>query len=282
MRENRALVTGASSGIGLNVTNYLIEQSWTIIAVYHDTLPKIESKNKSIIWIKADLSCEKGILFLVSELKRLDIFYLTSLINCAGVCIAGPVELTSYKSMEHLLRINLLSTLFLSASLVPILKNGGKIINLGSSSGRQTLPYLGVYSSSKFALRAASQALRFEFSIHGIQVCLIEAGNIATPLWQKTNEGFKKNIEIYISSASPYKNSLKKAKKLTEKAEINAISPKYVSQLVYKLLMKKKLPTSITLGFDALLWKWIDLILPDAIKECLVIKLFNLKFIKSV
>jgi NAD(P)-dependent dehydrogenase (short-subunit alcohol dehydrogenase family) len=106
----------------------------------------------------------------------------------AGVAFGGPLEFMPLERLRHQLEVNLVGALATAQATLPLLRETkGRLIFIGSISGRITPPFIGPYAASKAALAALSDVLRFELdsSGSGISVSLFEFGSIRTPIWEK-------------------------------------------------------------------------------------------------
>ena len=89
--------------------------------------------------------------------------------------------------MRKELEINLIGTVAVTQAFLPLIRaSKGRIVNMSSVSGLISYPFVGPYSASKFALEAISDSLRIELHPWGITVSLIEPGDVATPIWEKS------------------------------------------------------------------------------------------------
>ncbi|MBV8117768.1 MAG: SDR family NAD(P)-dependent oxidoreductase, partial [Candidatus Eremiobacteraeota bacterium] len=108
----------------------------------------------------------------------------------AGIAVAGPLEHVPIDELRRQFDVNVFGALALAQGALPHLAPGfGRIVFVGSISGRLATPYLGPYSASKFALRALADALRMELAPARIGVSLIEPGSVRTPIWRKGRAG---------------------------------------------------------------------------------------------
>ena len=113
--------------------------------------------------------------------KRIDV-----LINNAGYELAGSIEETSLVEAKDVFETNLYGTIRMVKAVLPIMRKQGSvaIVNVSSLAGIVPVPFMGIYSASKFAVEGYTEALRYEVKPFGIRVSLIEAGfsktNIAT------------------------------------------------------------------------------------------------------
>lgn len=122
---------------------------------------------------------------------------LRGVVNNAGICIVGPVEFVPVEEWRHQFEVNLLGAVAVTQVMLPLLRMhntgsagpGSRIVNIGSITGEISTPVFGVYSASKFALRAMTDALRLELRSAGIRVCLVVPGTIQSDIWRKEMEG---------------------------------------------------------------------------------------------
>lgn len=184
-----ALVTGGSSGIGSGIARGLAEAGADIAVVYNRHVPAemrqyVESLGRKFLAIPADVSdtnCLSGLIqTTVTAFGRLDI-----LVNCAGVCLRGPVLEHTEEMWDKTVQINEKTVYFLSqlaAKQFVVQGSGGKIINIASM-----LSYLGgfnasAYAASKHAVMGMTRAMASEWGGLGINVNAIAPGWIKTPL----------------------------------------------------------------------------------------------------
>ncbi len=109
------------------------------------------------------------------------------LVNNAGIAVAGPLEFLPIAELRRQLEVNVIGQLAVTQALLPLIRRGhGRIVNIGSISGKIAGPLVGAYAASKFALEALTDSLRRELRPWGIPVAIIEPGVTATPIWQKS------------------------------------------------------------------------------------------------
>jgi len=114
---------------------------------------------------------------------------LSGLVNNAGICVAGPLELLPLAELRKQFEVNVFGPIAVTQALLPLLRRGrGRIVNVSSISGRVACPYLGPYAASKYALEAMSDSLRVETRKSGVSISIVEPGSVDTPIWQKSRE----------------------------------------------------------------------------------------------
>lgn len=167
-----ALVTGASSGIGQACAVRLARSGWRVLAGVRSAGDAPEGTEE--------------VLLDVTDPPDLRLGELDGLVNNAGIAVAGPLEFLPLEELRRQFEVNVVGQLRMVQMLLPALRaSGGRIVNVGSISGRSSLPFLGAYAMSKFALEAMTDALRIELRPWGIHVAIVEPGTIKTAMWTR-------------------------------------------------------------------------------------------------
>ena len=174
-----ALVTGASSGIGKAIASALLKEGMTVIGLCRsvDQLPD------GVKPLACDLRDESAIKVAFESLKDLDI-----LVNSAGLAYLSPICDGNSSDWEEMWRVNVHALgLCSQLSLALFPESGGHILNLSSMSGHRVPPTGGFYASTKFAVRAVSEALRAELKTSGnnTRISCLSPGFVDTPLLDK-------------------------------------------------------------------------------------------------
>jgi NAD(P)-dependent dehydrogenase (short-subunit alcohol dehydrogenase family) len=165
------LVTGTSRGIGRACAELLRDRGWDVLAGVRRAGD-------------APAGCEEVVLDL-ADVRWTERPLDAAVLN-AGVALSGPLEFVPLDELREELEVNVVGQVALLQALLPALRaSRGRVVLMGSVSGRLALPFLGPYAASKFALEAVADALRGEVAPFGISVSLVEPGSIATPMWRK-------------------------------------------------------------------------------------------------
>ena len=174
-----ALVTGASSGIGKAIATALLEKGMTVIGLCRsvDQLPD------GVKPLACDLRDESAIRSAFETLEKLDI-----LVNSAGLAYLSRICDGNPSDWDEMWRVNVHALgLCSQLSLALFPEGGGHILNLSSMSGHRVPPTGGFYASTKFAVRAISEALRAELKNTGnkTRISCLSPGFVDTPLLEK-------------------------------------------------------------------------------------------------
>ena len=184
------VITGASTGIGEACVKRLAAAGFHVFAgvrkaedgaaLQHATGDRVTPLLLDVTNTEQIAAAQATVATMVGENG------LAGLINNAGIAVGGPLEFMPLDEFHHQMAVNVYGALAVTQEFLPLLRQAtGRIVNMSSISGLAASPFLGPYAASKFALEALSDALRLELRPWGIQVVLVEPGNIATPIWQK-------------------------------------------------------------------------------------------------
>jgi NAD(P)-dependent dehydrogenase (short-subunit alcohol dehydrogenase family) len=168
------LVTGAARGIGKSIVEHLSSRGWDVIAGVRseqDTEAVTKANPQRISAVILDITNADHIAALNESLpERLD-----AIVNNAGIAVGGAMETLSPDEWRKQLEINVIGQLAVTQAALPRLrKSHGRIVFISSVNGRLSMPLIGAYAASKFALVAAADALRMELRPWKIPVVIIE------------------------------------------------------------------------------------------------------------
>lgn len=184
------LITGASTGIGEALAHDLAGRDWQVFAGVRrpDDGERVRAAAPDRIrWVRLDVTDGASVTAALEEVGRtLGAAPLNGLVNNAGIVVGGPLEYLPLDGLRHQFEVNVIGLVAVTQAALPLLRRGpGRIVNIGSISGRVATPMVGPYSASKFAVEALSDALRMELAPWGIHTAVIEPGVVATPIWDK-------------------------------------------------------------------------------------------------
>jgi NAD(P)-dependent dehydrogenase (short-subunit alcohol dehydrogenase family) len=188
------LVTGASRGIGKAIVEHLASRGWDVIAGVRsqqdaETVTKLNPQRISSVIL--DVTSAEDVAALKDSLPaRLD-----AVVNNAGIVAAGAMETLSSDEWRKQLEINVIGQMAVTQAVLPRLRTShGRIVFISSVNGRLSMPLIGAYAASKFALEAAADALRMELSPWKIPVVVIEPAQTDTDMW-RTADAMAEELE---------------------------------------------------------------------------------------
>jgi len=183
------LITGCSSGIGRETARAFLQDGWEVYAT---------ARNPADVQALGDSGCniasldvtepdeiERVVDRIVDETGRID-----CLVNNAGYAQLGPVEDVPTDRVERQFDVNVFGPHRLIREVLPHMRDRrtGRIVNVSSVAGRLSVPGMGVYSGSKFAMEGLTDALRPEVAEYGIDAVLVEPGPVDTAFVERAAE----------------------------------------------------------------------------------------------
>jgi NAD(P)-dependent dehydrogenase (short-subunit alcohol dehydrogenase family) len=182
MTDETVLITGCSSGIGRATAQYFNDDGWTVYATSRDADDIADLAEAGCH--TADLDVQKGaeIDRVVDRIDEEQHGRIDCLVNNAGYGQYGPVEDVPADKVHKQFDVNVYGPHRLARAVLPHMRDreDGTIINVSSLAGRVVTPGGGVYSASKFALEAMSDALRTETDGFGVDVVVVQPGPVET------------------------------------------------------------------------------------------------------
>jgi NAD(P)-dependent dehydrogenase (short-subunit alcohol dehydrogenase family) len=183
-----ALVTGSSSGIGLETSLTLAENNYRTYATMRNidkasnVMELARKRNVALKIVKLDVnddySVKQAIKSIVEKEKAIDL-----LVNNAGYAQLRAVEDHTLTEIQDQFNTNVFGIFRMIKEVTPIMRRqrtGGTIINIGSANGFFGVPCASAYVSTKFALEGFTESLKLELAQFGIKVAIIEPGAIKT------------------------------------------------------------------------------------------------------
>ncbi|MGI9155933.1 MAG: SDR family oxidoreductase [Marmoricola sp.] len=187
------VVTGAASGIGLEVARRLIGRGDRVVLLVHSEgrIDALADELPDVAILVVDLSDPAAVTKLADDFLHGSpkVGSLDSLIHVAGVVELAPVAELDVAEWQRHLDVNLTGPAVLTSVLLPALREAkGTVVFVNSSAGLVANPSWAAYAASKFGLRALADALRAEEAGNGVRVSTIYPSRTATPMQEKVHE----------------------------------------------------------------------------------------------
>jgi len=260
---DKALVTGASSGIGREIAISLAKEGFKVIASARreERLKELSRNYPNIIPRPVDLLSPQMVEDFCKEILSFS-EPITVLINNAGFAIRGAIEDVPIDSVRQMFEVNLFAMIRLTQACLPGMRRRrrGTIINISSMVGKFPFPMGGIYSATKHALEAVSDALRIEVQPFGIRVITIRPGVISTEFNERANQLtgdlFERTDPDYKPLYQAYAEAMKRLF-----SNVTIPGPELIANLVIKAILSDSKKTSYSAGpfVDELLRKRSDL-----------------------
>lgn len=239
VESKTVLITGCSSGIGRATADLLRANGWVVAPTARTQEDLDLLRNDGFIPVPLDLADEASVKTAAEQ--TLDLFdgRLGALVNNAGFALAGAMEDIGREALRHQMEVNFIGVQDLTNRLIPRLRlqGWGRIVNVSSVYGRVAAPLVGSYCASKFALEAATDALRIELWSTGVGVSLIEPGAIITEFRNNAAEIAAEQLDPQSSRfGNAYDRKITRKKKRQPKADFFRKTPSAVAEKIQHAL----------------------------------------------
>lgn len=209
----RVLITGAASGLGKSLALRFAADGWRVAVCDLDedrlsqTAEEIDRAGGTCMYLRADVTSEQDIEQLAESVSDhwggLDV-----LVNNAGIAIAGRTDETSMEEWRRIFEVNFFGVLRTTQAMLPLIAQGGHIINVASFAGIAAAPGLVAYNTTKAAVISFSESLRAELVDREIGV------SVACPAFFKTR--------LMETSGAPHDKTRAMVERVMERSKITA------------------------------------------------------------
>lgn len=265
------LITGATAGIGRTTALHLARLGHHVIASGRNEseLTKLATEGLAqsvkLDVLSLDVTSSESIAAAVAAVGKLTLGRGPDvLVNNAGFGILGPTSESTDAEMRRQYETNVFGLMNVTRAFLPamIARRAGRIINVSSVGGRITLPFFGVYNSTKYAVESLSDALRYELRPFGIDVALIEPGVI------RTNFETTAAIGLDRFAATPYAGAIANYEQMSKLTDRFASNPIVIAKAIARAVGARRASaryvaprsTNIVLLLGAVLptalWDW--------------------------
>lgn len=258
------VITGATSGIGNLLVKDFIAKGYKVFAGYRNVKLKknLQDISENVIPFRIDMSKQWSVSDAVKFiLEKLDEEKIDTLINVAGAVVAGPIEILNVNKIKEQFEINTFSHLEFTQGLFEKLQ-GGKIINISSTSSFGVYPFIAPYCASKRALDMLFNSLEIECG-GCVKVISVKPGVIKTPLWEKSIEA---NKDV-LGDNKKYEKEMEFLVKSAQKSANKGLNAQKVADLILKINELEKPKSSYTIGFDAKMAEIVSKLPQDVINK---------------
>ncbi len=235
------VVTGSSTGIGWGTAKILVKKGFRVFGSVRkqadaDRLQRELGPN--FVPLIFDVTDAQAVNKAAEQVAAaLNGKTLAGLVNNAGVAVPGPLLYLPVDEFRRQLEINLTGQLIVTQAFAPLLMakadgaKPGRIVMITSIGGKNAMPFVGPYSTSKFGLEGFSESLRRELMMFGIDVIVVAPGPVKTPIWDKADA-----MDVSQYADTPYAASLATIKKIMMKSGRNSYSPEKLGQIIWRAL----------------------------------------------
>lgn len=268
-----ALVVGASSGMGKACAEFLHAHGYCVYGTSRRAEYPADSSYRNergfLVMIPVDVTKEETIKqavdFVLAQEGQLNV-----MLNCAGFALGGAIEDITRAEAKEIFETNFFGLMSCCQAVLPAMRaqKGGLIVNISSVAGFIALPFQSMYSASKYAVEAMSEALRMEVKPFGIKVAMIDPGDVHT--------GFTNARKTALAAAVNPVYQERHAKAVTEmiRSETGGPGPEVVVKEFAHILNSSNPPIRRVVGFQYKAVAILKRILPATMVESIVEKMY--------
>ncbi len=266
-----ALVTGASSGIGMETAILLKEQGYIVYGAARRTEKMEQLKQAGIKLLAMDVTEEASMVNGVKEILqaegRIDV-----LVNNAGYGSYGALEDVPLSEARYQFEVNIFGMARLTQLILPHMRQqrSGRIINISSIGGKIGEPHGAWYHATKYAVEGLSDSLRMELKEFGIDVVIIEPGAIITE-WA----GIAREHMLKTSGNTAYKDLTIKHASMFQKADKAGSKPIVVARTIVRAITTSHPKIRYATGGGAKMILFVRRILSDRMFDRLMLSLMK-------
>lgn len=276
MSSNRAtrneliVVTGASTGIGAASARELAHKGFHVLAGVRREMDADALRADRIEPYILDITMQSDVAAIADRVARdPQRRPLRALINNAGIAVNSPVETLPIDQWRRQFEVNLFGHIAMTQALLPaLLLSSGTVVNISSVGGKVVLPTYGAYAGSKFALEAASDALRREVAGLGIKVVVVEPGAVKTEMAERgitTAEGLMANLTD--AQLARYGDLIAAVTAQARSFGEDGVSAEHAAKVIAKAATASRPRTRYTIGRDAAILVRINRLVSDRVLD---------------
>jgi NAD(P)-dependent dehydrogenase (short-subunit alcohol dehydrogenase family) len=265
-KQNKTiLITGASSGIGLETAKIFHSNGWNVVA----TMRKPEKdnplvQNPNILCLPLDVTSQetiqKAIDLAIAQYGAIDV-----LVNNAGYALVGAFEACSSEEIERQFATNVFGLMAVTRAILPHFRERrqGILVNIASIGGKMAFPLYSPYHATKWAVEGFSESLQYELKPFNIKVKIIEPGPIKTDFYSRSMAVAQKpgltDYDGYVASVLPQ----------MQNSEVGS-PPLVTAQVIYRAVCDGSWKLRYPAGGNAGLLLAIRKLLPDALFQKII------------
>ncbi|MBR0641999.1 oxidoreductase [Plastoroseomonas hellenica] len=249
-----ALVTGASSGIGLVTARALRRDGYRVFGTSRKPMPDTPDGIAMLVCdVTDDASVQAAVEEVLSRAGRIDL-----LVNNAGIGLLGGAEESTTAQAKAIFDVNVFGIMRMTNAVLPVMRRQrrGRIVNLGSLLGLIPAPYNALYASTKHAIEGYSESLDHEVRTQGIRVVLVEPG--------ATRTAFEENLTRPDRPLAVYDAARAGAETLMREVLTTGDAPELVAEAVVSAANVASPRRRYTIGKVAGQVRFIRRFLPEA------------------
>lgn len=258
MRQNVALVTGGSSGIGRCTAAALRDMGCTVYEFSRRSIPA-----EGVRHVCVDVTDEAAIAVAVRQIEetegRIDV-----VVNCAGFGISGAIEFTEQTEVKAQFEVNFFGMVNVNKAVLPVMRRngGGRIVNISSVAAVAHIPFQTYYSASKAAIESYTCGLANEVRTFGITVTAVQPGDICTEFTQARRKNTAGDEE--------YGGRISRSVSSMERDERTGMKPEAAGRSIAAIALKKRVKPVCAIGWGYKCLSVLCKVLPCGLRNWIV------------
>jgi len=238
------LITGCSSGFGLDTARYFLEHGWKVIATMRKPEEGLLPRSEHLRVLALDVTDAASIRNLIEAAGPIDV-----LVNNAGVGLLNALEGVSMDAARAVFETNTLGTIAMTQAVLPQFRQRrtGVVINVTSSVTLKSLPLLSVYTASKAAVNAFTESLALELEPFNVRACLVLPGRAPT-----TRFGENARARMQGGFPEPYAEMVQQVFARWQQDNSAVTHAQDVAEAVWRAANDPNAPMRIAAGADAI------------------------------
>lgn len=239
------LITGCSSGFGLETARYFSDRDWAVIATMRTPSEDALSASKNVRVLALDVTDLDSIRQAVEAAGPID-----ALVNNAGVGAAAPFEVTPMSTIREVFETNLYGTMAVTQAVLPQFRErrGGVVVNVTSAVTLRALPLVAAYTASKTAVNAFTESMALEIGQLGVRAHLVIPGRAPETRFAENGGSRMQGLdhEAYADLVQGFMADFSQPGPVTH--------PQDVAEAVWRAVTDPSSPVRIPTGADAVAW----------------------------
>ena len=240
------LVTGCSSGFGLETARYFLQRDWTVIATMRTVREDVLPRSDRLRVLPLDVTDGASIAGAVEAAGPIDV-----LVNNAGVGLLNALEGVSMDRVREVFETNILGTIAMTQAVLPQFRarRSGVVVNVSSAVTLRPLPLLSVYTASKAAVNAFTESLALELEPFGVRLRVVVPGRAPD-----TAFGDNARTRMGMNVPEAYRDIAAQVFARAREGTAEITHPLDVAEAVWRAATDPSCPMRLPAGADAVAW----------------------------
>jgi NAD(P)-dependent dehydrogenase (short-subunit alcohol dehydrogenase family) len=239
------LITGCSSGFGLETARYFLDRDWTVVATMRTPREDVLPASKNVRVLALDVTDPDSIRQTIEAAGPLD-----ALVNNAGLGAAAPFEVTPMATIREVFETNSFGTMAVTQAVLPQFRErkAGVVVNVTSSVTLRAIPLIASYTASKAAVNAFTESMALELRAFGVRAHLVLPGRAPETRFAENGSSRMQGLdhEAYADLVKSFMAGFSEPGPITH--------PRDVAEAVWRAVNDPSSPVRIPAGADAIVW----------------------------